>query len=855
MKLTITILLCIISFYSPAQLLEDFSDGDFSSNPSWTGTTNDFIINSSQQLQTNSPIAATSYLATPHQLSDLNDKEWKFYVRMGFAGSATNFVRIYLTSDSPDLTAVSNGYYIHLGEAGSNDAIRLFKLENGTSTQLLATANGSITNSANAGIRVVRSAGGSWSLESDLSGGTNYQSSGTVSDPSVLTGTYFGIITTYTASNIKKVYLDDIYAGDEIIDVIPPSLASYTIINPFELELTFSEPIEATSIETVSNYSFTPSLSLSGVEHYSSALQKAKLSFSSSFINGTTYSFSIQNVTDLNGNSTTIQDSFTYLVAESPIPGDIIISEVMVDPSPVVGLPEVEFVEIYNRSSKYFNLTGWKLGDNTSDGTISSGWMYPGEYKVLCSNANGNLFPGASGVTSIPSFNNDSDDVVLKDPSGTIIDKITYYSSWYRNDAKKEGGYTLERINLFLPCSDENNWTASIAPAGGTPSGQNSVYSNSPDTLPPYILTTNATSGILIVQFNEGIDSTLLMNLPVLFTPPLTVLSRSTVGSHPSFFRFSFAEIIQPSTMYKIHLTGISDCSGNTTNLIGEFILADSIFPGDIVVNEILFNPLTGGSDFIELKNISDKIIDAGTLLISNLRGTSSSTRKIPLTRLLTPGELIVLTSDSLFQLQHYPVAIPGTFIQMPLPSFNNDSSTVALLRASDTFLIDKVSYTEKWHFKLIDDVKGKSLEKIDPNGSADNAQNWHTAAESIGFASPGAENSHYSPYLESGSFSFSSESFSPDNDGYEDFLQINYHMTEPGMVASVTIFDDRGIIVKRLVKNELLGINGSFIWDGINEDNRKAAIGIYIVLFEAFNISSGTSFAKRKVCVLAGKL
>jgi len=51
------ILICANAF---AQVVDNFSDGDFTNNPSWSGTTADFIVNGSQQLQLNNTVAATS---------------------------------------------------------------------------------------------------------------------------------------------------------------------------------------------------------------------------------------------------------------------------------------------------------------------------------------------------------------------------------------------------------------------------------------------------------------------------------------------------------------------------------------------------------------------------------------------------------------------------------------------------------------------------------------------------------------------------------------------------------------------------------------------------------------------------
>ena len=84
--------------------------------------------------------------------------------------------------------------------------------------------------------------------------------------------------------------------------------------------------------------------------------------------------------------------------------------------------------------------------------------------------------------------------------------------------------------------------------------------------------------------------------------------------------------------------------------------------------------------------------------------------------------------------------------------------------------------------------------------------------------------------------------------------MNINYHFDVPGYTANITIFDSKGQVVKPLIQNELLGIKGTFSWDGINADHEKARIGIYIIYFEVFDLEGDVRHYK-KTCVLGGKL
>jgi hypothetical protein len=574
--------------------------------------------------------------------------------------------------------------------------------------------------------------------------------------------------------------------------------------------------------------------------------------------NGSTYTLNSINIADISNNVSGNQSTtFQYLVADSVLPGDVIINEFFPDPTPVIGLPEVEFVEVYNKSNKIFNLNGWKIGDASSDGTISDSWLLPGEYKVLTATANIPLYTSSTavGVTSFPSLNNAGDDVVLKDNYGQIIDKLTYTDDWYRDNIKQDGGYTLELINPNDPCSDGDNWIASNWILGGTPGSSNSVFNATPDTISPNITLALALApNFLELQFNEGMDSSSLANALLSFNPNLTIQNKFIQGSYPNIMTIQFNENLMGSQLYSFSLNAIADCWLNSVALNGTFVLPETAQKGDVVINEILQNPLTGGQDWVELYNNSNKVLNLKDWQFANYdNDTIDNFNTIPTNYLLKPNEYVVLGKDSTFVKQNYPFSIPGKFLYCELPSYNNDSGSVYLIYNSE--IIDKVSYLDAWHFDLLDNTDGVSLERIDPNGDSDSKFNWHSAAEDIGFATPGKINSQYLPAISNGDVTFNDDIFSPDNDGYQDILQITFNLTSPGLLGKAQIYDDRGRLVRTIFSNELLGTSGTFSWDGTTDQQVKASIGVYALVFEVFSTDGGVFFVKQKAFTLAGKL
>jgi hypothetical protein len=154
--------------------------------------------------------------------------------------------------------------------------------------------------------------------------------------------------------------------------------------------------------------------------------------------------------------------------------------------------------------------------------------------------------------------------------------------------------------------------------------------------------------------------------------------------------------------------------------------------------------------------------------------------------------------------------------------------------------------------FQLLKEVKGVALERIDYDQPAADENNWHSAAESVGFGTPTYKNSQYQAYGEHNtSFELNPESISPDNDAYHDYLNIHYSMDQSGYVLSVTIYDAAGHLVRNLTENEMLAAEGVIQWDGLNNNNQHPGAGIYIVLLDYFDLQ-GNRKQEKRTCVVA---
>ena len=862
----ILLFLAIIPFFGIAQITDNFSDGDFTANPAWSGDNSQFIINASQQLQLNSTGTATSYLALTTSLPMLDNTEWQFYIKLNFAPSSSNYARVYLVSDQQNLKGVLNGYYVQFGETGSNDAIEIFKQTGTTSVSVARGTNGFIATASTISVKITRDNTGLWSIYADAAAGTNFtlQSSGT--DATINSGSYFGVSCTYTSSNATGFFFDN-FSVPFIADVTPPTLTSAIPLSNTALDVKFSEPVDLNTAQTTANYAVqglgTPSTAARDINDFS----LVHLTFGTPFTDGTAYTLVVNNVSDLNSNVIAAGSTigFTWNAPVTAQPFDVVINEIYFEPVVSAPLPNAEFVELYNRSNKLLSLNGWTLSDgSTSVASIGAVTLQPGAYIIICKNSETTSFipyGNTTGTSSFPSLNNDvGDDLKLTDNNGTLIDRVIFSDDNYNDDSKKTGGFTIERVDADFTCNSRYNWHASNDAQGGTPGKVNSVKGTYSDTTPPqavdaYPLTTT----LIRITFSENPDNVIASQTSS-YTIDNGIGQPASVVLSDNHAFLTLNNALQTGIVYHVNLnSSIADCPGNkiTGNLSLKIGIAETAVAGDLLINEILFNPKTGGNDFVELYNNSSKIIDLKNIKVATTDDNNLITTNYSVSDggyLLFPQEYIALTGDVASLQSFYPDAAANNLLKASLPGFNDDMG-VCVITDFALNRLDQLSYNKRWHFPLIDDQNGVSLERIWFNKSTQDSTNWHSAAEAVGYATPGYKNSQsLNEQFQENDFVITPEVFSPDNDGYNDVITFNINMNEPGYVLNAKIYNEAGQLVRNLVKSKLLAPEDSFMWDGITDKNDRAAIGIYIVYAEAFN-TGGKTKKYKKAFVVASKL
>jgi hypothetical protein len=846
-------------FVCAAQVTDNFSDGDFTSNPIWTpdNLTNWTIDNNRLRSNSQTP-SSTFYLTTPS--AKTTNAQWEFYINLQFNTSSTNFVDVFLTSENENLVAAgNNGYFIRIG--GTPDEISLYKTTNGTNSILINGTDG-VTNFSNNTfkIKVVRDLNNLWTLSYDNTGtGNSYVAEPPVTDNSFSTGSYFGIrITQSTATFFSKHFFDDFYVGEIIFDTEPPLISSVTPLSSNQLDVVFSEKVDQSSSETLSNYNVNNNVGQPSTAVLQADEKTVRLTFAQNFPNAVSCNLTVSNVKDLFDNAIiSASQSFLFFQPIAAEYKDIIITEILADPSPSVGLPDAEFIEIFNRSNKPFQLQNWKITDGSSTGTLPARLMMPGDYVILCGTGSSSLFTSYGTVLGVPNFptlNNAGDPLVLRDNSNTDVDRVTYSDTWYKDDDKKQGGYTLELIDLQNTCSEDENWVASEASNGGTPGSQNSVFANKPDLTGPKLLSAIPRSSTEIaLTFNEKLDSQLPTTTSFIISPNVVISSASFTDATLKTILITLTSALQLSTQYVLVANTIYDCAGNQIQAnfrTAVFGLPETATSNDVVINELLFNPRPFGVDFVEVYNRSTKYLNLKNWSIGNyIQGSVVNLRTITTQDyLVAPGAFLVFSTDPPTVQSHYSKAVSSALVKVnSLPSFPDTEGSVSVVD-SEGNSIDFFEYTRDYHSTFLRDKEGVSLERISAEQS-NSPDNWKSASASEGFATPGYANSNSRNNVVAGEVVVNPEAFEPII-GQPDFTQIQYNFDQGGFVANLKIVDAQGRVIKTIANNTTLGTTGFFRWDGDTDEGTKARAGYYIVWLEVFNANGKVETFRKRVVI-----
>ena len=549
------------------------------------------------------------------------------------------------------------------------------------------------------------------------------------------------------------------------------------------------------------------------------------------------------------------------LVLVGSITAQVRLSEIMFRPDTLSNY--TEFVEIVNIGSTPVDLTGWKIGDSLDLDAIlprtGNAVLLPGQYGIILdpgyfdhASIYDELIPdtaliltiedasfGRYGLRNAPPLT-----VYLYDAGGELVDS-------YRYSSDNPPGYSDEKIDVNGPNSPQN-W-ANSRRFRGTPGAVNSVTPQPVD---------------LAITAVEPVDSLLWDNQPFSLrvgianhgTTPVEAFSLAAYhlqSGRKLITEKQFNQSILPTDEQVVMLDDLMLPAGfqrlqivvrvegdaDTTNNVRDTVLFVESSGASIIINEILFEPRPGESEWVEIFNGGDVALNLTYYLLTDFKDTLRIPEQVGN---LLPGEYWVVTGDSALMGQ---VKHPDRVIVLPrFPTLNNDVDELSLLSPAGR-LLDRVRYTDDWYGHSV--PKGTSLEKINPWLASQNSENWTASVAEQG-STPTEVNSVFveTPPVKT-TLQIQPNPFSPDNDGQDDFTVISVQLPSATGYITCRIFDTRGRLVRTLAMNQPVGSTTHLVWNGLKDNGTPARLGMYVVLVELYSTRTTDRYSLKGVVVL----
>lgn len=830
---------------------DDFSNSNWKST-GWQGDTGVFrFLNPGLQLQDSLAGSAEISLALP----SLAFARWELHGKLDFNPSSSNFLEWILFRDHQYADSAYFSYHLKLG-GNAQDQIQFLRRDTGTEQIIWASPPDFLNQNSNLfHVSLRRDTNDQWEVYADTGQFFQWTWRASFRD----TNHHFGAATAlrcqYTKTRSTKFFIDSIRLSADARTMPVPKLVHQSFKNDSTLQLRFNTKLRAVNAP---HFQLAPALGLYRWNWRPQAPELFEIVFSSLPQANTPYQLLLQGLFSRFGQP--FADTL-YFLRRQLNPGDLVITEIMADPSPKVDLnpysfPEVEYLELFNASALAANLKGFQIQIGTRRYTLTETVLNPQSYLILCAENTREFWPASIpclGVEwSTSALSNEGNLLQIYDPNNRLLSELSYSKAWYRDPLKSEGGWSLERIDPFSSCNNTFNWQESRAASGGSPGQKNSVDGPYSDSLRAFLERWELEQGrVLRLHFNRSLST----EASAWMIEPSLDLDSLVWSEGAQELSFYLKEELLSGAVHFLSLNdSLSDCA-KRNHAFSRLAFGIPFVPqaGDIRISEVLFNPYPGGGDFIEIVNLGAIFIDLAALRIglwdpfSNLSLSADPicTRH----QIIGPGEVAVLAEKREHLSSFYPFNY-GQFVEVAaLPSMPDQGAALQLLSA-DLVPLDRVVCNEDAHSPLSSSQEGHSLYRLDFSKNATADSYWQSTPKAWHYATPGWIPSAAKAPKSLATWTISPDYISPNGDGYRESLNLYFHLPSEAWLQAF-IVDAYGQKRFTLEAGDYYPAEGSFVWKGQDELGALCEAGIYIAYLE-YRTADGKMERKRCSFVLS---
>ncbi len=504
-----------------------------------------------------------------------------------------------------------------------------------------------------------------------------------------------------------------------------------------------------------------------------------------------------------------------------------------------------EWIELFNTEKRARNLTGLLVADNSSKKGIPDFRIDAESYIVLC--VDSSLMRLRYDLpehidlleVKLPSLNNGGDELRLFNSKGERLDSVSYTST------QVLAAVSLERREAGLDGFSTDNWAFSVHPDGATPGRRNSTTPVDIDLVCSSVVSQE--KHVVLKCLNAG--KTDLENISVRVDiqndgrTAFTADSSLTLLAASDSARFVFNHSLSTSGWYSCVATASAEGDERPGNDSITSTLYMDAGRDNILISEIMFRPLPGQAEYVELHNAGNDSTDIRSWrLIHSAKGGVADSLVFAIPSyceqgvcIAPEGVLAVCWNTALFaQFPGLNECRNALFVDQ---AFNLRSGGGTLMLANPNGrIVDSLCFSPNLHLVPLSAQQGRSLERDIRSGTPQFERDWTTSADERGGSA--GESNRTSDIPARASIEIQPNPLllgeSPA------ITHISYRVPFSHSFVRVQIFDSEGRQVATLLDAQFSAAHGSAEWDGRDDRGAQVNPGVYIVQVEAAAYTAG---------------